>query len=340
MDKEAIGRTFAPAARDALPAFPIEAREITLVSLAENVTFKVTDRAGDAYVLRLHRPGYHTLGELVSERAWIRALAEAGIDVPTPVPARDGRDYVPVTIEATGEQRFAGMLRWTEGRLLSHVLAETADPGVVEDYFRQLGALTAAMHNQASAWRPPAGFTRHALDRDGLMGDAPHWGPFWEHRSLSPAERRLLLEARAYMREKLDRLSRDPSVYSLIHADMHPGNILVDGDRLTVIDFDDAGFGWHSYDIAVVLTYYQSKPNAREIECAFLEGYRATRPPTDETLSLIPMFRLIRWMASIGWFHERPELEPSPVLEERKAWVLERCAALQRRSSGETMFAD
>jgi len=328
MDKEAIGRLFAPAARAALPAFPIEPREITLVSLAENVTFKVTDR-DNAYVLRLHRPGYHTLDELVSERAWIRALADAGIDVPGLVPARDGRDYVPVTIPATGEQRFAGMLRWTEGRLLSHVLAETSDPRMVEDYFAQLGALTAAMHNQASAWRPPPGFSRHALDRDGLMGDAPHWGPFWEHRSLSPAERRLLLDARAHMREKLGRLSRDPSVYSLIHADMHPGNILVDGDRLTVIDFDDAGFGWHAYDIAIVLTYYQSKPNAREIERAFLDGYRATRPLTDETLALIPMFRLTRWMASIGWFHQRPELEPSPVFEERKAWVLEKCAALR-----------
>jgi Ser/Thr protein kinase RdoA (MazF antagonist) len=334
MDKEAIGRIFAPAARAALPAFPIDAADLTLVSLAENVTFKVTDRDGSAYVLRLHRPGYHTLDELVSERAWIRALADAGIDVPSPVPTRDGRDYVPVTIPATGEQRFAGMLRWTEGRLLSHVLAETRDPRVIEDYFAQLGALTAAMHNQASAWQPPAGFTRHALDRDGLMGDTPHWGPFWEHRSLSPAERRLLLDARAYMREKLGRLSRHSAVYSLIHSDMHPGNILVDGDRLTVIDFDDAGFGWHQYDIAVVLTYYQSKPNAREIERAFLDGYRATRPVTDEALALIPMFRLIRWMASIGWFHERPELEPSPVLEERKAWVLERCAALLKEDTG------
>jgi Ser/Thr protein kinase RdoA (MazF antagonist) len=333
MDKEAIDRIFAPAARAALSSFPIDKGDLTPVSLAENVTFKVTDRAGSAYVLRLHRPGYHTLDELVSERAWIRALADAGIDVPSPVPARDGRDYVPVTIPATGEQRFAGMLRWTEGRLLSHVLAETSDPKVIEDYFAQLGALTAAMHNQASAWRPPPGFTRHALDRDGLMGDAPHWGPFWEHRSLSPAERGLLLDARAHMQEKLGRLSREPTVYSLIHADMHPGNILVDGDRLTVIDFDDAGFGWHPYDIAVVLTYYQSKPNAREIERAFLDGYRATRPLTDEALTLIPMFRLIRWMASIGWFHQRPELEPSAVFEERKAWVLERCAALNRKDS-------
>ena len=176
MDREAIGRTFTPAAEAALKSFPIDASDLALVSLAENVTFKVTDRAGAAYVLRLHRPGYHTLEELVSERAWIRALAESDIDVPGALPARDGRDYVPVIVPATGEQRYAGMLRWTEGRLLSHVLGETRDDRVVEDYFAQLGALTAAMHNQASAWQPPSGFTRHALDADGLMGEAPHWG--------------------------------------------------------------------------------------------------------------------------------------------------------------------
>jgi Ser/Thr protein kinase RdoA (MazF antagonist) len=334
MDKEAVGRTFAPAARAALESFPIDAVETTLVSLAENVTFKVTDRAGDAYVLRLHRPGYHTLDELVSERAWIRALAAAGIDVPDAVAARDGRDYVPVTIPATGERRYAGMLHWTEGRLLSHVLAETTDDKVIEDYFRQLGALTAATHNQSSIWQPPPGFTRHALDADGLMGEAPHWGPFWEHRSLTAAERRLLLDVRDRMHATLTQLSRDPAGYSLIHADLHPGNILVDGETLTVIDFDDAGFGWHQYDIAVVLTYWQSKPNVKEIERAFLDGYRATRPVPDEALALIPMFRLIRWMASIGWFHGRPELEPSAVFEERKAWVLDRCAALQRSVSG------
>src|SRR6185503_3010152 len=150
MVEEAIGRTFAPAAEAALKSFPIDPVDLTLVSLAENVTFKVADRRdGRAYVLRLHRPGYHTLDELVSERAWIRALAEAGVDVPSPVSARDVRDYVPVTIPATGEQRFAGLARWTEGRLLSDVLAETSDRKVIETSFAQLGALTASMHNQA-----------------------------------------------------------------------------------------------------------------------------------------------------------------------------------------------
>jgi Ser/Thr protein kinase RdoA (MazF antagonist) len=331
MDRETIDRTFTPAARAALNSFPIDPEDLALVTLSENVTFKVADRRdGQTYVLRLHRPGYHTLDELESERAWIRALAEAGVEVPSAVPARDGRDYVPVTIAATGEQRFAGLARWAEGRLLSEVLAETDDQGAIENYFAQLGAITASMHNQASAWQPPPGFRRHALDSDGLMGDAPHWGPFWEHQALSPAERRLLLDVRGRMHETLTRLGRDSSGYSLIHADMHPGNILVDGDRLTVIDFDDAGFGWHQYDIATVLTYWQTKPNAEGIERAFVGGYRAIRPVPDEALSLLPTFRLIRWMATIGWFHQRPELKRPSVFEERKAWVLEQCAALQR----------
>ena len=331
MDKEEIDRVFTPAARAALESFPIDTGDLALVSLSENVTFKVTDRRdGGAYVLRLHRPGYHTLAELDSEHAWIRALDEAGVEVPKPVAARDGRNYVPVTVAATGEQRFAGMVRWTEGRLLSDVLAETADQQTVEGYFAQLGALTAAMHNQASAWQPPPHFTRHHLDADGLMGDAPHWGPFWEHHLLSAAGRDLLLDTRERMHAWLARLGKEASSYSLIHSDMHPGNILVDGERLTVIDFDDTGFGWHHYDIAVVLTYWQSKPDAAAIERAFLDGYRAVRPLPDSALAEIEMFRLIRWMASIGWFHQRPELKRPSVFEERKAWVLEQCAALQR----------
>src|SRR5712692_9120348 len=71
---------FTPAALAALRAFPIEPDALNLVSLAENVTYRVMDRRdGLAYALRLHRPWYHTLEELISERAWVRALDDAGI---------------------------------------------------------------------------------------------------------------------------------------------------------------------------------------------------------------------------------------------------------------------
>lgn len=336
MEREAIDRTFGPAAREALKSFPIEPADVALVTLSENVTFKVTDRDGAAYVLRLHRPGYHTLAELDSEHAWIAALAAAGVEVPKSLSARDGRNYVPVAIAGTAEHgsetRYAGLARWTEGRILSE-LVESSDDATIEEYFGQLGTITAAMHVQSSAWKPPQGFTRHALDADGLMGNRPHWGPFWHHQALTPAERRLLLDVRDRLHAMLAGLGRGPDAYSMIHADIHPGNVLVNDGRLTVIDFDDAGFGWHQYDIATALTYRQTKENADACEQAFLSSYRAVRPMPDEALRLVPIFRVIRWMAAIGWFHERPELKRPDVFEERKNWVVEQCAALQREKA-------
>jgi Ser/Thr protein kinase RdoA (MazF antagonist) len=311
---------FRPAALAALKAFPIEADALELMSLAENVTYRVVDRRdGVAYALRLHRPWYHTLDELISERVWIRALADAGIAVQMPVRSRDGQEYASVTVPATAERRFAGLARWTTGRVLAEVLRETTDTAIAEQHFAQLGAVTASLHDQAATWQPPAAFTRHALDADGFMGSTPHWGPFWDHQALSAAERRLMLDTRARLHAALARLDRQPSVYSMIHADMHPGNVLVDGDGLTVIDFDDAAWGWHAYDIAVALL------NHRAFERAYLAGYRSVRRISEQSLMLVPMFRLVRGLAQIGWYHQRPELKRSARFDEVKAVVLEQC---------------
>ncbi|QQS11651.1 MAG: phosphotransferase [Rhodospirillales bacterium] len=329
MDKADAERIFTAPARAALAAFPVEPADLALVSTSENITFRVVDRRdGAAYVLRLHRPGYHTLEELVAERVWIRALGDAGVGVPIPVLARDGGDYVSVDVPATGERRHAGMARWTEGELLSAVL-ERADDAAVARCFAQLGAIAAAIHDQSAAWRPPASFRRHTLDVDGLIGDAPFWGPFWEHAALSARERRALLRARDLMRDALRRHGRDPAVFGLIHADMHPGNVLVDGDRLTVIDFDDCAFGWHQYEIAVALVHYETAPNFAVMERAFLAGYRARRAISDAALALLPMFRLIRGMVQIGWYHQRPEHAPTAFFHAMKASVCAACEAFE-----------
>jgi Ser/Thr protein kinase RdoA (MazF antagonist) len=322
--------TFTPAARAALKAFPIEPDALELASLAENVTYRVVDRRdGVAYALRLHRPWYHTFDELISERAWVRALADAGIAVQMPVRTRDGKEYASVTVPGTGEKRFAGLARWTTGRVLAEVLRETTDTAIAERHFAALGAVTAALHDQAATWRPPAQFTRQALDADGFMGSAPHWGPFWDHQGLSAAERRLMLDTRARLHAALARLDQQPAVYSMIHADMHPGNVLVDGERLTVIDFDDASWGWHAYDISVALVHQQGATLAA-FERAYIAGYRSVRPISDQTLMLVPMFRLVRGLAQIGWYHQRPELKRSERFEETKTVVLDQCLSFGR----------
>jgi Ser/Thr protein kinase RdoA (MazF antagonist) len=331
MDKAEASRVFTPAAEQALSDFPVEPARLELVALSENVTFKVTDaRDGADYGLRLHRPGYHTLPELTAERLWTRALAEAGIAVPIGLAATSGDDYVAVPIPALGETRRAGMASWTKGVLLDQALKGETDVGVLTRRFAEIGALEAAMHNQSAAWRPPPAFTRRALDEHGLMGAAPFWGPFWEHPIFGPAERRLVIATRDRLHVALADLGRDPSLYGVIHADLHPGNVLVTETGVAVIDFDDAAFGWHAYDMAVGLFFHRRSPDFDAILAAFLAGYRAVRPLPETVERTIPMFLLVRGLAQIGWLGQRPELEASVYLAENTPWVLEACERCNR----------
>ena len=328
MDLAEAERVFAPAARRALDAFPLAPTGLELVSLAENATFRVATDAGD-FVLRLHRPGYHTRAELESERMWIRALLDAGVGVPQPLRTRTGDEFVEVAIGALAQRRFAGVSRWTDGEILAKVLRHRKAVGDLEHFFGQIGAIIATMHAQSERWTVPPTFVRHALDADGLVGEAPFWGRFWEHPALSDAERTLFDSTRSALRAALSRLGRDPSTYGMIHADLHPGNVLIDGDELTAIDFDDSGFGWHAYDIAVALFHYADAPTYPTIERAFVDGYRRVRPLPDSTLGLLPMFSLIRSLAIVGWIAQRPELDRAAYLRDNKDRICARCAAFE-----------
>jgi len=313
------------AARQALEHFPIESVEVSLVARAENITFKVTDDAGNLYTLRLHRPAYHTLEELESERLWTRALLQAGIQVPEPIPTRDGREYAGVDISLLRQHRHVSLSRWVPGELLMPLIRDDTPRERLEGLFRKLGALIATMNNQAAHWHPPAEFRRHALDADGLMGTQPFWGRFWERSDLSPAERALLVETRDRLHDRLIGYGKDASRYSVIHADLHPGNVLVNGATLAAIDFDDTAWGWHMYDLAAALNQCQELAGFDAIYAACVEGYRSVRPITEEDLAMLPWFLLVRGMAEIGWFADRPENATPAELTAMKDFVIAQC---------------
>ena len=325
-DRAAAAAPFLPAAWQALAAFPVAARDVEPVCLSENATFKVTDTGGRALALRLHRPGYHTRAELESERDWTTALNEAGVAAPKGLRTRDGGWFVPVsTTEATGPGvRLAGMTTWTDGEILRDVL-DRDGPSSAGGHFGRLGAAVAALHTQAADWTPPPGFTRHALDAEGLVGSAPLWGPFWKCPALALAERTLLRDVRARLAAALARLGRSADVFGLIHADLHPGNVLATDGVLTVIDFDDAAFGWRAFDIAVAVSRQWGEAGFDVVVTAFLDGYRTVRPLDRDTETLVPMFCLIRALSVIGWLDQRQELDSAPYLDATKAKILLAC---------------
>jgi Ser/Thr protein kinase RdoA (MazF antagonist) len=319
-----LASNYTQAAWDAVAHFPVEAENLVLVACSENVTFRVAVRdAQTDYVLRLHRPGYSSLQELESERMWTAALQQAGMAVPGSLETRQGGHYVRVDIPGAGEQRYAGMTTWQEGMSLSDYLQSHPDGAERQSIFRRFGEIAAAFHNQSTRWTPPPGFTRRRLGAEELLGEAPFWGRFWEHPALTTAQREWLLRARDEARAALDAYGENPGNFSLIHADFTPDNIIYDGEHLAIIDFDDAAYGWHVYDIASVLIECRDASDIEALRAALLDGYLARRPLAQRDLDMLPTFLLIRGMAIIGWYLQRPEHAHESEFEEVKNWVLE-----------------
>ena len=321
---------YAPAVQKALAYFPVVPATVEFVDFSENVTFRIREQDTQSdYVLRLHRPGYNSLTELESEREWVSALVDCGIPVPEPVRTINGKHFVSIDIPGSDEQRYVGMTTWREGVPLYRCPEVYSDPGQRRRILRRIGEITADMHNQAVSWEVPAAFTRPSLDLDGLLGETPRWGRFWEHTALPPGGREQLLEARDKLRGLLSAYGRGPHNYSLIHADLDSDNIIYDEGDLALIDFDDSAYGWHAYDIASALIEYCADPDFDELQTAMLEGYRERRSfaVTDE--KMLPDFLLVRGLAIVGWYHDRPEYAASRDFEMIRDWTLERCGSMQ-----------
>ena len=314
-------------AERALPHWDLAADAIELVSRSENTVFKLTVREGRAFALRIHRPGYHTLAELESELVWTEALNEAGIHVPVGVRTLDGPGYATVTTSDGLSSRAVGLVEWMEGELLSSVIERETDPNRVAAYFAEMGRILAACHNQASEWRPPDGFTRHAFDLPGYVGEAAFWGRFWDIPILTRKQRAILGRARQAIAERLDQVAAEQQAFSMIHADLHAHNVLVRPDgALQIFDFDDAGWGWHQYDLAVALFGLDQRSDYDGIYKAMLAGYREVRPFSSRSEAWLPLFLLLRHLVLISWQWDRPELGRREGLEE---WVEEGCRLVE-----------
>jgi Ser/Thr protein kinase RdoA (MazF antagonist) len=89
---------------------------------------------------------------------------------------------------------------------------------------------------------------------------------------------------------------------------MRLANLLVDGERTKVIDFDDCGFSWTMYDLATALSFLQHRPFVAELIDSWLKGYRKVTTLAHDLETEIPTIILLRRMAEIAWLGTRRHL--------------------------------
>jgi Ser/Thr protein kinase RdoA (MazF antagonist) len=308
-------------ARHALQHWEGEFADIELVKYRENAVFSARRTDGQRVALRIHRNGYHGEAALRSELQWMEALAAAGITVPEIIRTQSRQHLIEVVHEAVGEPRHVDMLAWLPG-----ATAGTSEAGVQADteidfLFAEAGAIAARIHLHAADWQQPDEFVRHAWDEDGLIGANPFWGRFWELEQLTDEQRALLQQARRTARRDLRQYGRHLHNFGMIHADLVPENLLIEGARLRLIDFDDAGFGWHMFELATALYFCLDDPRYEQIKAALLAGYNAVKPLSADDHNSLALFLLLRGTTYLGWVHTRQgtqtAIEMTPMLIER-----------------------
>lgn len=265
---------------------------IRLISNRENAVFEIATPRGRA-ALRLHRQGYQDEGAIRSELWWCAALANKGVAVPAALPSLEGALLVRLS---TG--RNASVIDWVEGEALGEAGKPLDGPlDQVLARHHALGRLLAEFHTATDQLTLPADFTRPRWDIEGLVGETPFWGRFWEHPAATATQAETLRRARAFLRDQLSAYVPTAD-FGPIHADVLRENVLIKGNSLSLIDFDDSGFGFRLYDLGTVLSQNLYEAAYPQIRDALIAGYTETKPaPT----RLVEIFTLARTCASVGW---------------------------------------
>ena len=271
-----------------------------LIKDRENTVYEIALPGGGRAALRLHRPGYQSANAIRSELWWMARLAEAAVPVPRPIPTRDG------ALVAEVEGRAASVVSWVDGEQIGDGATPLAtDADAVAARYRALGGLIARVHDATDALALPQDFERLSWNRVAYTGDAPLWGRFWENPALSAAEAELLRAARAEADAALARHEDEGADFGLIHADVLRENVLTHGGGLSLIDFDDSGFGFRAYDLATAEVQGLEDPMNAVASLALHEGYRAARRPDAPPLGDVTLFVALRTFASCGWIVTR-----------------------------------
>ncbi len=297
-------------AEEAIKHWDVEVKSINLHLQSENTVFKVEGLDGNTYALRIHRKGYHDLDELNSEHVWTSSLSNAGLLVPEAVVTRSRGAYTSVSFLNSDEYRYVGLVKWIEGTILNDLILDL-EAKDVSDLYESLGKVIAKFHKATIAWEVPKDFKRHSFDTDGFLGSKPFWGRFWEAQNATTSERETLSLIRNNMTEILSKLPKDINSFGMIHADLHSQNVLIQGKNLSVIDFDDSGFGWYGFDLAVAIW---DRLDFTATGCHFdiaykslIKGYLEERPNAKDIIENIPAFLLMRTLMIIRWIEDRPE---------------------------------
>lgn len=277
--------------------------QVTLINESENRTYLVTATDDCRYVLREHRPDYHSLIDIQSELQWLEALRnECDINVPVVIRGTNNAAIQTVNWGDANTQRHLVLFEFIEGK-------EPVDDDNLLDHFSMLGSITARMHMHSSQWIKPENFSRREWNINTVLRPEAAWGHWLDGPEVDRSIKTVLSSLQDALQKRLINLGMGNDVYGLIHADMRRANLLLTDNTTSVIDFDDCGFSWYLYDFATAVSFIEDHPQMDDMRAHWLAGYRRHRPLSRQHESELNTLVLFRRLALLGWMGTHPEVD-------------------------------
>lgn len=280
---------------------------LELLQISENITYLVTDRyTGQKTVLRISRPGYHTLDELNAEILWLREIKNyTPLIVADPIRSQTGA-YVQIISSWMINSTYACvMYEFLEGTAPD----ETNEDEILKQYV-DLGETAAYLHRHVKMWNETRYLKRFTWDYESMIGGNARWGHWSEAKDLTPGNKKLFQKTSEIIAARLDHYGKPKDKFGLIHADLRLANLLIEKGQIKVIDFDDCGFGWFLHDLASSVSFIEDKPITEKLITAWIEGYTKVEKLNSGDLSEIDTFVMQRRLQLLAWIASHYDSDP------------------------------
>lgn len=287
-----------PLAEACLGPFGCDAGSMRFVRASANFVC-VFRKDGRQHFLRFSDASERTHEAIDAEVRLVAWLDAQGVPVAAPVPSAHGR--LVETIDSSLGRFHAVVFVGLEG---NHV--ETSDCEEVQ--FSAWGAALGRLHAVMKRYRHPTTVNRPSW-RDHLTLAMPYVDG-------DP----ILQTEWARLNQWAASLPDDAANFGLIHYDFEADNLCWHNGKIGMLDFDDCAHHWYAADIAYALRdlFKEGADVSHPMIQAFVTGYAAQHPLSEELLAQLPMFLRLHGMYMYGRLSRALDL---PRDQEPPAWL-------------------